>query len=50
MSSLTSRALFAPVIPDDRDQNGKNMPMKNKHTHGSTKTSIDFEDGKLVQI
>lgn len=49
MSSLTSRALLAPVIPKQMSEQIK-YERGWMHTHRGTKTSIDFEDGKLVEV
>ena len=49
MSSLTSSADLAPVIPGRGYQDSAREPEKKSLTHGGTKTAIDLEHGELAE-
>lgn len=50
MSSLTSRALFAPVMPVvSRDERIYEVISGYMRTHGGTKTTIDLENGEFAE-
>ena len=52
MSFLTSKALLAPVIPIQRaheiSPNKRKDPTRLR-THGSTESSVDLENGQLIE-
>lgn len=49
MSSLTSRALLAPVMPKGASELRRDG-IHRIHTHGSTETTIYLEDSKLIEV